>query len=188
MTCQGAPALWNGYRTLAACPVHPAHSMPEDEATRLRPTPGHANSRRARSHWWFARPQPDESFGDISMPRCSCLRGDARDSVRRARSPARSLRPSGCPLMARLVRHDLDRPSPAPRHREKRERLGEFRPAADGQLPERNRRYRVRNGLPSLPTSHIVETTLIASAHTTNAMPSTTASSMRLTKPALYTA
>jgi len=45
-----------------------------------------------------------DRFGDISMPRRLGLRpGDARDSNRPARSPARSLRASGRPLTARFL-------------------------------------------------------------------------------------
>ena len=46
------------------------------------------------------------TYGDISMPRrLAPGRATARDSNRRARSPARSLRPFGRPLAPRLLRH-----------------------------------------------------------------------------------
>ena len=59
-------------------------------------------------------PTPASGLSDTAMPRCRGVgAGDARDSDRRARSPARSLRPSGRPLTARLVRHGLSCPAAA---------------------------------------------------------------------------
>ena len=54
--------------------------------------------------------QLTSKLATVSMPRRRWLRGGrCPDCDRWARSPARSLRPSGRPLVARFLRHDRDR-------------------------------------------------------------------------------